>query len=829
MNTASVSPSGQPHHGPIPKSEIARTIQRAVQTLAAPDQVVELRILGVNGKRIDSGYFNDPARLAQAATQYDGRAEGIYITLNPVNPALIARSNNRVREFAKTTTTDDDVTQRHWIFIDLDPVRPSGISSSAAEHDAAIARGRACQAWLASQQIAAGIADSGNGCHVLIPIRLPNTEASTVLVKHVLKAIVERFSDAVVKVDTSTTNAGHLIKLYGTMACKGDSVVDRPHRRSGLLNVPSRLDPVSISVLQSLVPNAESPIQAPSPQPLRPNRDNSDHSAIDRIKQRFDMVAFAERERGTTAVREGDEYRLPGQQGFLLDPDKGRWYHHGGGIGGDALDLVGYLRYGASWNKHDKIAFQAVLREAAEIAGVALARPINAQAIPNSSEHTVKSLLSRRKVDVHDAALIWAERYGQDYAWDSSAGAWRKWTGTHWQVLPDAEALDLITIAVLHELGLSVMSMRPVDSTVRLARDLCGRKFSPRRGMVNFQNGTLDTATMAFRDHEREDDLIGCLPYSYSGGQAFPKISRFLEMTIPDADGRLAYMSHLGAAMLADTSLHKALVLFGPTRSGKSSLLQLAQLVMGYHRGSAASGLIFAPSSPGANSRAVWADATPQLVCLDEFPEKALRDDGEDMFKAMVAHGGVPTRHIYGKERPANTWTAKLLFATNNRLHYTDRSHALTERLILVECPNVLPEAHRDPFLLSKLEPELAGFAQSCLDAALAVLRTGRYPISQAMRDLLDDIERNGDSAKLWLSERCEIQPEGCEPTQALYEDYRRWCDGNGVRAISRPRLRDAMLSFSRAITAIKRRIIDPETGESKPLWCLSGVRLLAS
>src|SRR5688572_10397367 len=98
------------------------------------------------------------------------------------------------------------------------------------------------------------------------------------------------------------------------------------------------------------------------------------------------------------------------------------------------------------------------------------------------------------------------------------------------------------------------MSMNKVDATVRLARDLCQRRFLPRQGLVNFQNGTLETPTMRFREHNRRDDLINCLPYPYTEKQSFSRIKQFLEMTIPDPDGRQAYMAHLGTAMLADTS-----------------------------------------------------------------------------------------------------------------------------------------------------------------------------------------------------------------------------------------------------------------------------------
>jgi len=71
-------------------------IARVVRTLCVTGDVIEARVLGVQRAGHVSGYFDDFDRLAAAAAVYDGRAEAIYFTLNPVQPALLARSCNRL-------------------------------------------------------------------------------------------------------------------------------------------------------------------------------------------------------------------------------------------------------------------------------------------------------------------------------------------------------------------------------------------------------------------------------------------------------------------------------------------------------------------------------------------------------------------------------------------------------------------------------------------------------------------------------------------------------------------------------------------------------------
>jgi len=159
--------------------------------------------------------------------------------LNPVNPALLARAANRVRPMTKgdSATSDSDILARRWLPLDLDPKRPSGISSTDDEHEAALARARQIRDALA----AAGwpppiMADSGNGAHLLYAIDEPSNDDG--LVKRILEALAVRFDDDLVSIDRSVFNPARIWKLYGTPARKGDSIPDRPHRLARILELP---------------------------------------------------------------------------------------------------------------------------------------------------------------------------------------------------------------------------------------------------------------------------------------------------------------------------------------------------------------------------------------------------------------------------------------------------------------------------------------------------------------------------------------------------------------------------------------------------------------
>lgn len=241
-------------------------IRRALALLVEPGQLVELRALKVRTQPADpyprtvSGYFTDHEQLAVTAARIHG-AEGVYVTMNPVDPALQARAANRARPCGKgdATTSDSDIVCRRFLFLDFDAVRPSGISATEAEKSAVAERAERVRHDL----VARGwpeplVADSGNGVHLLFRVALSTDDGG--LLERVVQAISARYSDAAVSIDTSTANPAHLIPLYGTLKAKGDSTDDRPHRQCKILKVPAELNVVPAGVLESmarLAPSAD--------------------------------------------------------------------------------------------------------------------------------------------------------------------------------------------------------------------------------------------------------------------------------------------------------------------------------------------------------------------------------------------------------------------------------------------------------------------------------------------------------------------------------------------------------------------------------------------
>lgn len=231
MTTATANPS---------PTRIAE-IRRSLELLHEPGDVFEVRALDVPSgkyKNVVSGYFDCIGKATQAIARLDkhGRPKGIYVTVNPCNPALLSRANNRLIERPKSTTQDGEILRRRWFFVDLDPHRPSGIAATDVEVDTA----RKLAAEVEERLRARGwpfplIAESGNGAYLLWRVDLPNDDASTELIKRCYAGINQLLdpydpSKPHATLDTGNFNAARIIRVGGTLNRKGDSTPDRPHR-----------------------------------------------------------------------------------------------------------------------------------------------------------------------------------------------------------------------------------------------------------------------------------------------------------------------------------------------------------------------------------------------------------------------------------------------------------------------------------------------------------------------------------------------------------------------------------------------------------------------
>ena len=119
------------------------------------------------------------------------------------------------------------------------------------------------------------------------------------------------------------------------------------------------------------------------------------------LKVQFDMLRFARQHWPGPMIAEGEDVRVLGHGGLLLNPERGIWHCFQEHMGGDVIDLVGYARYGTAWDRRQRGMFRTAVQEAAAYAGV----PDTGLA-PSESRHILISMAGGPRPDPRNTAPV---------------------------------------------------------------------------------------------------------------------------------------------------------------------------------------------------------------------------------------------------------------------------------------------------------------------------------------------------------------------------------------------------------------------------------------
>lgn len=239
-------------------------IRRAVATLKEPGELFEVRVIRQDRRQPLVGYFTNVDTMIQQLKRQDLQGCNVYIVLNEIKPECAGRL--AVDKFCLSdATSDNDIARRVWILVDIDPVRPSG-TSSTDEH-IALSKETANKVYkfLNDQGFSKPVCGfSGNGCHLLYRVDMKNNDNCKKAIETFLKTLSVLFSDDRIKVDTANFNAARVCKLYGTLAQKGADTERQPHRMSRLLSIPKQVQETKLAYIEKV--NAMIPTEPERPQ-----------------------------------------------------------------------------------------------------------------------------------------------------------------------------------------------------------------------------------------------------------------------------------------------------------------------------------------------------------------------------------------------------------------------------------------------------------------------------------------------------------------------------------------------------------------------------------
>jgi P4 family phage/plasmid primase-like protien len=818
-NPSTISPTGIVH---------------AIAVLEEPGQVVEVRALAENGTH--SGYFTDFEALARQveALDADPAVHGCYVTLNAVNPALLARRANRIKMHLSrgdATTGDADIVRRRWLPVDIDPVRPSGVSSTDAEHGLALAKANEVAAWLSGIGFPEPIrGDSGNGAHLLYRIDLPNDEQSTKLVKAVLSTLDELFSDTGVSVDTANFNAGRIWKLYGTVVRKGDSTNERPHRRSRIISVPEQVQVVSHERLLALA--AQLPHEEPAETPAQKGTAINLRSwlpahgiAIRREKPynggtlfTLDQCPFSQAHKdGAYAIQLENGAVHAGCHHASCGTRKQRWQ-----------ELREKYETLAEKHERQEERIKGWTKERAK--GKAAAEN---KTVPASEDAGQNAPQEYPMTDAGNAERLKAQ-YGDVIRYCATYNSWYLWNGKVW-VRDDAQKMLIIATNVARSIHNEAFSAATADRSRALSRwAIYSESLRARKAMIesaaphipvipgefdsypelfNCRNGTLDLATMKFFGHRKEDMLTKQAAVDYDPADECPQwISHLNLLFAGDAEYLAGFQAMCGYTLLGSNPQQLMFILYGRGRNGKSKTIEVLARIFANYAVNIASDSLMAKRFETTRSDLARLEGV-RLATAAEGAEDARMD--EAIVKQLTGERAITVRRLYENEFEFPP-VAKIWLTTNHEPKIWGTDDGIWRRLWMLPFTVQIPEEKCDPDIATKLLSESSGILNWCLAGLSRYYANGNRLMQPGkVLQATTNLRTVSDVVGLFLTTECSFEVGAALSRSAFREMFEKWCEEEGIRRIPSGKKVGEMLR--------ERGVMDGGRTNSDRFW--SGVR----
>jgi len=150
---------------------------------------------------------------------------------------------------------------------------------------------------------------------------------------------------------------------------------------------------------------------------------------------------------------------------------------------------------------------------------------------------------------------------------------------------------------------------------------------------------------------------------------------------------------------------------------------------------------------------------------------------------------------------------AKHVFSMNEIPVITDRTYAMSRRLLVIRFNETFSGKTEDKWLEEKLTKELPGILNWALTGLPAVLESGEIEETDKMKEDKREFIRAINPVLSFVEETCETDnpsPSCPVSKDELYKAYRNYCDDSGLMSLSKPKFYDQLLRDFPSIKEIR-------------------------
>ena len=765
-----------------PKTDI-NEIKRMSSILYQPGDIAEIRAFDNKGFS-HPGFYDDFTKLAEDAARLSNRPDitAVYITLNVIKRALLARAANRLYPEGpgeKKTTADIDVLIRRWLFIDIDAYCDGikGISSTDAEHQTTVETAHNIIQFLISigfPKDSMILADSGNGTHILVRISdLPNNDETTLLIKTCIAALQARFTG----IDEAVYNAARICKLAGTVCRKGDSTDDRPHRTASLLEVPANIVIAPIEALKALAATIPQP-ETPAP---KATYHTNDFNVEKWMAEHGIEVERTDVETGVTKYilkvcpfNHDHNNNACAAVFKMANGTLGFKCQHAGCVGNDWKQLRTLLEpeYAEKKRRYEQ----------------------RGQLAQTNDPHIL--------TDTTNAQLIVA-LFGDILRYDHRRDRWLFWNGHRWQ--PDingkmfrlaieaararwqdaANIQDLKERERISNWAISSENRGRLEAAISIAKNLepitdTGENWDIDPWLLGVQNGVVDLRTGQFREGRQADNITMATGCAFDAGAKCPVWLKTVNSIFIDDKEMIDWIHRLcGYATTGSIREQQVSIGHGLGANGKGKFAGGLRSTLGD----------YAYDAPFATfeMNSLRSSIPNDIAALEHkrFVTSSETNDGTRINEARlkaISHGDPITARFLHQEFFTFNPACHIFLFVNHKPRVHDDTTGFWRGVDLLPFLQTFTGASDDKDLGVKLEAEKSGILNWLIAGCLEYQKRGLSPRPERVTTATTEYKRESNALADWFDECTTDNPDIMTLSSELYKSYTTWAERSNLQ-----------------------------------------------
>ncbi|MCB0720377.1 MAG: DUF3854 domain-containing protein, partial [Bacteroidetes bacterium] len=338
-------------------------------------------------------------------------------------------------------------------------------------------------------------------------------------------------------------------------------------------------------------------------------------------------------------------------------------------------------------------------------------------------------------------------------------------------------------------------------------------------GWVSFKNGLFRiTGESAIRGspHTARYFTPWAMDYPFDSNAGCEEWLTFLDDVFDADTERIDLLQRwFGLLLTSDTSFQKLLLMIGPPRAGKGTIVRVIRSLVGPAN-------CAAPTLSSLANRFCLASLMTKTVAIMPDAHIGRHADGIRVAEVLKSVVGEDPQDIDRKYKPplsAVRLPTRFVVSCNELNHFTDASGALAARLSIIPFEKSYL-GREDRTLEARLGAELSGIVNWSIVGLARLGREGRLIVPSKSQPIHDNFKRISSPTAAFADDCLEVHPTFSEETNDLYDAWVGWCRINGHEAGSNARLGERLRAVNPSIERARHRV------DGVRSYLYSGVRL---